>query len=192
MSCFVIRFFLVALVISATGCASQELQQQRKQLSFDYFDCVSDNSKSLDDGISSISDIAAGAIFACVSYENAAVHQYDTFLEVKARNNLREGAYAVAARAISDNRKKAPQTKKAASCNMQDLHESCYSIGFAKKSEVACGEFAELAKNTTLKNGGYQSITDKSISMGVETLCYQWCMNGVNNKPKVSADALCK
>jgi hypothetical protein len=157
-----IRFSLILLVISLAGCASKELQQQRKQLSFDYFDCVSDKSKSLDDGVSSISDIAAGAIFTCGTYENAAVRQYDAFLEVKARNSLREGAYAVAARAISDNRKKAPPTKKATSCNMQDLHESCYSIGFAKKAEGACGEFAELAKSTTSK-----TITDKSVLMGV-------------------------
>lgn len=181
------RLFLIAFFISIAGCASQELQQQRKQLSFEYFDCVSEKSKSLDDGVSSISDIAAGAIFSCVKYENAAVRQYDAFLEVKARNGLREGAYAVAARAIADNRKKAPTSKKTTNCNMQDLHESCYSIGYAKKAESACGEFAELAKSTTSK-----TITDKSVLMGVETLCYQWCVNGINNKPKVSADELCK
>lgn len=141
------RLFLIAFFISIAGCASQELQQQRKQLSFEYFDCVSEKSKSLDDGASSISDIAVGAIFSCVKYENAAVRQYDAFLEVKARNGLREGAYAVAARAIADNRKKAPTSKKTTNCNMQDLHESCYSIGYAKKAESACGEFAELAKS---------------------------------------------
>lgn len=187
MSYSVIRLSMIAIVLSVAGCASQETQQQRKQLSFDYFDCVSDKSKSLDDGVSSISDIAAGAIFACVKYENAAVRQYDAFLEAKARNGLREGAYAVAAKAISDNRKKAPPAKKVASCNMQDLHESCYSIGYAKKSEGACSEFANLAKDTTSK-----TITDKSVLMGVETLCYQWCANGINNKPKVSPDELCK
>lgn len=182
-----LRSSLFFLAISLVGCASPELQQQRKLLIPNYFDCVSDKSKSLDDGISGIGDIAAGAIFACVKYENAAVHQYDAFLEARAKKDLREAAYAIAVRAITDNRKKMATTKKTTNCNMQDLHESCYNIGYAKKTEAACNEFSEFAKNTSSK-----AISDKSVLMNIQALCYQWCANGINNKPKESPEELCK
>lgn len=179
-------FFFIAF--SLIGCASQELQRQRKQLVFDHLTCITNKSIFLDDGVSSIKDIANDAILLCGKEEEALIHLYDApYLRAETRRLQREGAYKVALLEITNNRKKMAGNQNTRNCTMQIVHDSCYKVGNVNKSVDMCSEISENIRDVSSK-----SITDKSTLMGVQTLCYHWCINGIDNKPFVAHEELCK
>jgi hypothetical protein len=180
--------FFIALTL--LGCASsQETQGLSKKFLFSYLDCVKGKSAYLDDGMSSMENIANGAILVCSKEEEALIHLYsEPSLKALARRKQREGAYVAAIIGIKDNRMKMAGNKKNNElCPMQTLHDSCYKVGYIRKSEVMCSEISESMKDVSSK-----TIMDKAALMGVQALCYQWCANGIYDKPVESSGELCK
>ncbi|WP_090672407.1 hypothetical protein [Nitrosomonas nitrosa] len=177
---------LIFCAFILVGCASPEMKMQRKQSISNYISCIANKSTSLDDGVSSMGDIANGAILLCSSKAEAVLNEYG-IASLDSKRKLSEGAYTVAIIEITNNRKKMASNQKPINCTMRALHDSCYKAGYARKSEIMCSEISESMRNVSSK-----SIADKAALMAIETLCYQWCANGIYDKPVESPEELCK
>lgn len=185
------KMHLLVCILLLSGCASQE---QKQQVTHSYFDCVASRSKSIDDGKSSIGDLAMAAVYSCSQYENDIINIYGGEKIVgSSRPKLQKNAYAIAVKTISDRRKqltnqpKSSDVQGAASCNMSALYESCYKIGRIKKSETDCASIAILQKGVFEK-----TITNPEILGNIQWLCQKWCGDGVLEKPLISQEELCK
>lgn len=182
------KSLLIVFILILLGCASsQETQDLSKKFLFSYLDCVKEKSAYLDDGMSSMENIANGAILLCSKEEEALINLYpDPSLKALARRKQREGAYKAAIIGITNNRKKLASNQKPINCTMRALHDSCYKAGYSRKSEIMCSEISESMRDVSSK-----TITDKAALMAIQTLCYQWCANGLYDKPVESPEELC-